>query len=132
MIGLDTNTLIRFLTRDDPVRANLVNQRFDRLSESGDRCYINAITLCEMLWVLRSSYGYRGPQLLHTVSMLLSSDMFELEESALMVDILERSQNTKVGIADLLIALRNRHAGCSTTLTFDKQAAKLDEFTLLA
>jgi predicted nucleic-acid-binding protein len=36
------------------------------------------------------------------------------------------------GFTDHLIAALNRSAGCSTTLTFDKSAARSPEFTLLA
>jgi predicted nucleic-acid-binding protein len=36
------------------------------------------------------------------------------------------------GINDHLIAALNRAAGCSTTLTIDKTAAKSPDFTLLA
>jgi predicted nucleic-acid-binding protein len=48
MIGLDTNILIRYLTKDDEVQW----QQAATMIEAGETCFISNIILCEIVWVL--------------------------------------------------------------------------------
>ena len=52
MIAVDTNLLIRLLTRDDPGRA----KRAAKVMES-DEIFIPKTVMLEMEWVLRHAYG---------------------------------------------------------------------------
>ena len=49
MVGLDTNVLVRYLTRDDESQW----QQAKEVIESGQLCFIANIVLCELVWVLR-------------------------------------------------------------------------------
>ncbi|MCC7547882.1 MAG: type II toxin-antitoxin system VapC family toxin [Burkholderiales bacterium] len=59
MIALDTNVVVRFLTRDDAAQA----ARARRLVE-GNEVMVAATVLLETEWVLRAAYGF-APQQIH-------------------------------------------------------------------
>ncbi|ASC69917.1 hypothetical protein XM38_008470 [Halomicronema hongdechloris C2206] len=54
MIGLDTNILVRYLTRDDEQQW----QQAADLIQQNQPCFIANIVLCELVWVLRGA-NYR-------------------------------------------------------------------------
>lgn len=58
MKGLDTNVLVRYLTQDDPVQSRRANAVIAETVARGERCAINAIVVCELIWVLREAYGF--------------------------------------------------------------------------
>ncbi len=79
MIALDTNVLIRFLTRDDEDQY----QRSKRLIGSEDVLIPNTVLL-EANWVLRNGYGYDAQEVLAAFSALsgLPTVRFEQPERA--------------------------------------------------
>lgn len=132
MIGLDTNVLVRFFTRDDPRKLSLITQLLAQHSKRSDRCFVNLITWCEVLWVLRSAYGYEKSDLINLSETLLESDNFIFEHEEIIRQALFYYRKANCGLADILIGLRNHACGCSFTATFDKNASKLSQFKLLS
>lgn len=55
MIGIDTNILVRIITRDDEKQTQVA---LDYLSKSSTPFVINHIVICELIWVLESAYKY--------------------------------------------------------------------------
>ncbi len=61
MIGLDTNILIRYLTRDDEPQW----QQAATIIQQNQPCFITNIVLCELVWVLRGrNYGFRKGEII--------------------------------------------------------------------
>lgn len=71
MIGLDTNVLIRYLTRDDEEQWQIANNLINEAVETNKTFFINNIVLCELVWVLRSRYKLSRPNLIGTLEKLL-------------------------------------------------------------
>jgi predicted nucleic-acid-binding protein len=51
VIGLDTNILVRYLTKDDEKQW----MQAAEIIESGEQCFVANIVLCELVWVLRGN-----------------------------------------------------------------------------
>ena len=49
MIGLDTNILVRYLTKDDEQQWKQAVE----IVEGREQCFVANIVLCELIWVLR-------------------------------------------------------------------------------
>ncbi len=128
MIGLDSNVLVRYLVQDDQVQA----ARATRCIEAADaRCFIGVIVLCEIVWVLESVYGFDRTTVIDTFEKILMTAQFEIEDKDLVLRALDDFRNSRADFADCLIGRRNRAAGCSETVTFDKPLKALDGFRLL-
>lgn len=130
MIGIDTNLLVRLLTADDPEQTLVARRAVGEAVRTG-RVFVSLIVVVEAAWVLRKSYRFALEDVLTAFEELLVNLDFRFEEEHVVRDALSAARGTNVDFADCLIARRNRAFGCETTLTFDRRAARLADFTLL-
>jgi len=57
LIALDTNVWVRYIVQDDEQQAPLAIKIINQCSVDNP-VFINEITLCEIVWVLKRAYGY--------------------------------------------------------------------------
>lgn len=131
MIGLDTNILARFLVADDEVQAAQARKYIERAIEAGEVLYINHVVLAETVWILTKYYRYSRSALANTIERILLATEFEVEAKLLAWEAFHEFRRGTADFADALIGAVNKSAGCSTTATFDKEAGKLNAFSLL-
>ncbi len=55
MKGLDTNVLVRYITRDDPGQERTASRFLDSARTRAEPIFVNAIVLCELVWVTLDS-----------------------------------------------------------------------------
>lgn len=130
MKGLDTNVVLRLLLEDDPTQAARARAAVRRES-SPEKCWVNRIVLCEVVWVLESAYKYRREQIGDAVQALLLSDDLALEQRDVVRSALYVFRTSRADFSDCLLGMSNGLRGCERTLTFDRRAAELDEFELI-
>jgi len=124
MIGVDTNVLVRLLVQDDVAQVEAAERAILLHGSADEPIVVNAINLAEIAWVLRSRYGYGKPHILELLTGLLEQDdVIALPEEPLH-RALDAWAKGRAGLADYLIAELNADHGCSTTVTFDREAAK--------
>jgi predicted nucleic-acid-binding protein len=130
-IGLDTNVAMRWLLTalGDDAQSKLA---VDAVEGMADGVHINLVVLAEFMWLVgqKSKLG-RAEQVL-LVRGLLENPRVSLAEPQAVSEALVAFERGGAGLIDHLIGILNRNAGCTTTLTFDKVAAKTPEFTLLS
>ena len=84
MTALDTNVLVRILTRDDPNQAALAAAFMERQ----DRVYVLKTVLLETEWVLRSSYGFDPAAVVSGFRKLLTASNLEMEDRTAVIQAL--------------------------------------------
>jgi predicted nucleic-acid-binding protein len=129
--GLDTNVALRWLVGapDDAVQAQRAGSAIAGVKGS---LYLNTVVLAEIVWVMAHSMKLdRAAQAL-AIRTLLDNPLVQLPQRDVVSSALVAFESGGAGFTDHLIAALNRAAGCATTLTFDKIAAKSPDFTLLA
>ena len=132
MIGLDTNVLVRFLTQDDPIQAQKVNRLFEEAETTGRNLWISLITLCELAWVLESCYDISKNELTEILTKLFRIKQIRIENTiAAEAALTAYKATSRVDFSDCLIGFHNASHHCIHTVTFDKQALRLKEFTPL-
>ncbi len=131
MKAVDTNVLVRYLVKDDAGQYRAAAAFFDAASKSGMTVRIDAIVLCELIWVLRSSYEYSRDELAELIERLLTTEELEIEDSDSAWLALEDYRATRADFADCLIGRRNLRAGCDTTVSFDGRLKDLESSALL-
>lgn len=118
MIGLDTNILIRYLTKDDEAQWRQATQ----LIQSSEQCFIANIVLCEMVWVLRGEpYQYSKDEILTTLEAMLQSPTFEFENRSAVYQAMQRTKKGRADFSDYLIGAISLQAGSGETVTFDRK-----------
>jgi len=128
LIGLDTNILVRYLVRDDSAQAARADRELERPNA---RFLIDGIVLCELVWVLETGYGFSRPEIASVLERILATAQFEVEAKDVTVIALHDFRRSAADFADCLIGRRNRAAGVSETLTFDRGLARLAGFRVL-
>jgi predicted nucleic-acid-binding protein len=106
-------------------------QSMDFINKSKSPIVINSIVLCELIWVLESCYDYSKEEIIHGLSHVLKVKQFFIPEKEIIRQSLNLYQKTKIDFSDVLIAYKNKLENCNYTITFDKQAAKIDLYKLL-
>lgn len=133
MIGLDTNVLVRYVTQDDPAQARIVARTLDTRITAEHPGFISIATAIELVWVLQANYGASRADISMTMDEFLSDARFIVQhESALWRALDEYGLNASSDFADALIAALGQERGCTSTLTFDKKAARIPGMALIS
>jgi predicted nucleic-acid-binding protein len=132
MRGLDTTVLVRYFTQDDAAQARRANDVILDIVGRKQRCAVNGIVLCELVWVLEDAYGFDRGTVAGVLERLLETAQFFVEDKELVRKALASYRTEPGDFSDYLIGWRNRHAGCADTVTFDRGLRKSDLFTFLS
>ncbi|XGB43928.1 MAG: type II toxin-antitoxin system VapC family toxin [Nodosilinea sp. LVE1205-7] len=118
MIGLDTNILVRYLTRDDEQQW----RQAAAVIQQSQPCFITNIVLCELVWVLRGpTYSFRKEEIIGVMEPMLHSVAFEFENRSIVDQALQRYKQGKADFSDYLIGAVARQSGCTETISFDSK-----------
>lgn len=131
MIGLDTNLLVRYLTKDDAAQYAKVERLIDDAVGRDERLLINCSVLCEVTWVLDAAYDYPRTAIADTLERILETAQFEIEHANDVRQALHDYRSTKADFSDALIGRVNRTLGAKHTATFDRDLKRLDTFALV-
>jgi len=131
MKALDTNVLVRYLTKDNHAQWNVANAYIRKHCTAETPGYINLIVLCEMVWVLVSFYKYEKIHIATLIEGILRTPQLVVQDADSVWEVLSHYTSTNIDFADALIAKINRKTGYSQTATFDKKTAKIEGFELL-
>jgi predicted nucleic-acid-binding protein len=120
MRAVDTNVLVRVVTRDD-VKQTAHADVFIEPS-----AWVSHLVLMEMTWVLDSVYHFDAARIATAVEMLLNHVELTIQDPdvvAAAVDQMRRAP--RVGFSDCLILEVARKAGHLPLGTFDREFGKL-------
>ena len=132
MIGLDTNVVIRYLTQDDAKQAAVASRVFEHTLSIDNPGFIGHITLCEIAWVLADCYEADKARIRAVIEGLLGSKQIVVEEADLVWKALRSWEKSAADFSDALMGQALAARGCGRIVTFDKSAARLPGFELLA
>jgi predicted nucleic-acid-binding protein len=121
MRAVDTNVLVRLLTRDDPRQA----AQADAFIESG--AWVSVVALAEATWVLGTVYDRDADQIARALEMLLNHQSLTLQEPeavAAAIDVFRK--RPALGFSDCLLVELARKAGHLPLGTFDRHLSKID------
>jgi predicted nucleic-acid-binding protein len=131
MIGLDTNILVRYLTRDDAGQFRQAAQILERDLTTDNPGFVSLVTVAELVWVLDSIYNFTNEQVTSAVYRMLRVPTLQIQNAREVFLAADALQTTSASFEDALIGAVGAWAGCTTTLTFDKKAARLPSFRLV-
>ena len=120
MRAVDTNVLVRLVTRDDAKQA----ERADDFIAGG--AWISHLVLAETTWVLSTVYELDPAAIATAVEMLLSHEALSVAEPDVVRGALEHfRRKPALGFSDCLILEVARAAGHLPLGTFDRTLGKL-------
>jgi predicted nucleic-acid-binding protein len=121
MRAVDTNVLVRLITRDDEAQVGAA----DEFVRKG--AWVSHLVLAETTWVLSSAYELDEGQIATAIEMLLNHTEISIQDADVVTAALERfRKRPSLGFSDCLVLEIARKAGHLPLGTFDRQLAKLD------
>ena len=121
MRAVDTNVLVRLITRDDS------RQVVSAESFIATGAWVSVLALAEAAWVLATVYELSAKDLAKAIEMLLNHRSLVLQDPETVAAALEafRSKPT-LGFSDCLMLQLARKAGHLPLGTFDRNLGKVD------
>ena len=121
MRAVDTNVLVRLVTRDDPRQVKAAE------AFVAHGAWVSHIVLVEAMWVLMSVYDRSPTEIATAVEMLLSHKHLTLQGPDIVVAALAHYlEKPAIGFSDCLVLELARKAGHLPLGTFDRNLSKLD------
>jgi len=125
MIGLDTNVLVRYLAQDDPVQTPKATDLLERQLNEDNPGFVSVVTMVETVWVLERAYRLKPPEVAAAVERMLQAEVLLVESEQEVFTAMIALKEETGSFADALIAALGAKAGCSHSLTFDRDACRL-------
>src|SRR3712207_3473157 len=104
MIAIDTNVLVRFVTRDDESQARIASQLIRAAHQRVGDIFIPTVVLCEFVWVLRRAYKLPKRSVVEALHRILSTEGFTIESRGLTWRALAEFQRSSADFADCMIS----------------------------
>jgi predicted nucleic-acid-binding protein len=121
MRAVDTNILVRLITRDDPAQLSTAEAWIAR------GAWVSTLVLAETTWVLGSVYNLESGEIATVVEMLLSHEQLSLQDVEVVAAALAQYRRLPaLGFSDCLVLEIARKAGHLPIGTFDMRLSKLD------
>ena len=121
MRAVDTNVLVRLMTRDDAGQVTLAE------AFVAHGAWVPHLAVAEATWVLDSVYDRDRDAIATAVEMLLSHERLTVQDSDVVTAAIRQyRQQPRVGFSDCLMVEVARKAGHIPLGTFDRDLGKID------
>ncbi|MHB1194404.1 MAG: PIN domain-containing protein [Longimicrobiales bacterium] len=131
MRGLDTNVLVRYLTLDDEVQAAAATEVIEGAARTGEPLFVSPVVLCEVVWVLEAAYRLGRSDILRTLDSILRTAQLHFEDKDVLWQALADYREGRGDFSDYVIGRGAVAAGCSSTVTFDRELTSSALFEVL-
>lgn len=122
MRAVDTNVLVRLITRDDEEQLKSAEQF---IAKGG--AWVSHLVLAETSWVLGSVYDRSREEIASAVEMLLDHESLTVQDQDVVQTAVEKfRRNKRVSFSDVLVLEIARKSGHIPLGTFDRDLAKLE------
>ncbi|HEV8415700.1 MAG TPA: type II toxin-antitoxin system VapC family toxin [Bryobacteraceae bacterium] len=121
MRAVDTNVLVRLITRDDPRQLAEANSFVER------GAWVSILALAEAIWVLDTVYQLTAAELAMAIDMLLDHKNLTIQDPEAVAAALDLfRQRPSLGFSDCLMLELARKAGHLPLATFDRNLGKME------
>jgi predicted nucleic-acid-binding protein len=129
MIALDSNILVRFFAGDDMTQSPRARRLILEELTVEQPGYVSVPVIVELIWVLARTYRLPPHEIRRAISALLEAPTLRVDQGDLIARALQCDHED---IADSLVHMLGKGAGCTKTVTFDKKFARVAGVELLA
>ena len=118
---LDTNIFIRYLTNDDPVKADRVEKLLKEASAGKILLVTTEMVIAEIVWVMESYYHLGNSDIASKIYAILATPGLEVINGELVNKALEYYVEANIDFIDGYIASTMEKKGISEIYSFDRK-----------
>ena len=116
---LDANIFIRYLTNDDPVKADRVEILLDKAARGEFRLVTTELVIAEVVWVLESYYGFTKAEIKEVIDTILETKNVKVTNHSRVKEAVNLYTLGKMDFIDAYNIAYIRTKGCRKVATFD-------------
>jgi predicted nucleic acid-binding protein len=117
---IDSNVILRYLTKDPPRMAEAALRTFDDARHGKISLLVTSLTIAEVVWVLESFYGHSKAEIAETVGQFIFCDGLEVEDIDLIIEALTLYRGKNLDFADAFLAAIALRRGPQAVYSFDE------------
>lgn len=121
---VDTNVFLRFLTRDDPRKAEQARKLFQDAVDGRVTLVISLMVVAEIVWTLESFYKLSKQDVAAKVETILNTPNLECPEGELALYALDLYTTKNVDFIDAYHVFLLKSQGLSRIVTYDRKHFK--------
>lgn len=118
-LWLDANVLLRFLSGKPHDMYERSVQLMAKAEQGKLQLVLSKLVLAEVIWVLKSFYGYSMSEIAEVIIPLVSAPGIDLEDRSTAIRAVELAREKNVDFIDAVLALQAAHQD-EEVCTFDK------------
>lgn len=118
---VDTNVFLRFLTNDDPKKAEKARRLFASAVEGDVRVSTSLLVIAEIVWTLESFYNLQPADIADKVAVILNTPNLECPETPTLLEALDFYATQNVDFIDAYHAFQLQRRGLSRIATWDRK-----------
>ena len=118
---VDTNLFIRYLTNDDPVKADRVEKLLDQAAGGSVKLVTTELVIAEIVWVLESFYEMTNVAIAPLVRGILATPGLEVINGALVGRAVELYEGQGIDFIDGYIEAVMEKNGIDELYSFDRK-----------
>lgn len=118
---VDTNLFIRYLTNDDPAKADKVDKLLDDAAAGNLKLVTTEMVMAEIVWVLESGYSLKNSDIAPLVRGILATPGLEVINAALVARAVELYETVNIDFIDGYIAAVMEQRGITELYSFDRK-----------
>ena len=107
-VWLDTNILIRFITRDSSDQSRRVFALMRRAEQGEVALRLATVVVAEVIWVLGSVYRFDRSEIAEALRAFILADGVDAEDREIVTDALRFMQDQNIAYVDAYLAARTR------------------------
>ena len=118
---LDTNIFIRYLTNDDPVKADRVDKLLEQAAKGERQLVTTELVIAEIVWVLESFYNLNNTAIAPMIRAILATPGLEVINGALVEKAVGHYLEKNIDFIDGYIAAVMERKKITGIFSYDKK-----------
>ncbi len=121
---IDTNLLVRYLTEDDPSKANDVKRLLLQAAQGEVRLLIPSVVIAELVWVLQSFYKLDRGEIVPLLNAILHTHGVEVSDKTVVSEAIALFRDGTIDFIDAWIIAFAKTFEVRAVYTFDRKHFK--------
>ena len=126
---LDTNAVIRYLTRDDPQKADRVGQLLRHIRNQQMELVLTHLAIAEIIWVLGKEYQFSKEEIADGMRQIVNTPHIRCEEIHHILSVLDLYVSKNISFIDAYHAVFLPAQGITTFYSYDTDFDQINGIT---
>ncbi len=122
---VDANIFLRFLTNDDPKKADRCEELFKKAIAGEIYLYTNELVIAEIIWTLGSLYKFSKKEIASKLEILINTPNLEIRDKYILMEALILYQEKNIDFIDAFNGIFMKYNCIKEAYSYDKDLDRI-------